>query len=213
MFKAIKKIIKVFIPKSILENYNYKIATKRIIENWIKTGKPIPAPDSVKQKIVSDYQKKYKTDVFIETGTYLGYMDYAQRNNFKEIHTIELMEKYYLSAVEKFKKYKHIHCYQGDSTFILPLIMEKISKKVLFWLDAHYSIDLFAKGEKDCPIFEELDAIFNKDLGHIILIDDARDFTGIGDYPTVEKVKEYVLTKNSTYNIFVEHDIIFCIPQ
>lgn len=210
MFKKIKKFIKRFVPKSMLDNYNYKISNKRVIKKWHADNKPIPAPDPVKQKIVSDYNKKYNCKIFIETGTFMGYMIYSQRENFKEIHTIELMEKYYLAAVEKFKKNKNIFCYQGDSSQVLPKIMAKINTRCLFWLDAHYSVDIFARGEKDCPIFEELEAIFKNDLGHIILIDDARDFTGIGDYPTVESVKQFILQKNSNYKISVIHDIIVC---
>jgi hypothetical protein len=46
----------------------------------------------------------------------------------------------------------------------------------MFWLDRHYSGGFTAKGEKDCPIIEELDAISNgSHLKHSILIDDAGD--------------------------------------
>ena len=50
----------------------------------------------------------------------------------------------------------------------------------------------------------------SNNLGHILLIDDARDFKGIGDYPTVMEVKNYIWTKNSNYNVRVENDIIIC---
>jgi len=80
---------------------------------------------------------------------------------------------------------------------VLPEILEKINKPAIFWLDGHYSEGISVKGDKKCPIIEELDAIFNnKKLNHIILIDDARCIIVKGDYPTIEKLTEYIKSKN-----------------
>jgi hypothetical protein len=208
--KGIKRTIKVFIPKPFYQIYCQQITKYRIIKQWKYEGRPVPPPELIKRIKVKKYQKKYKTKMLIETGTFLGGMIDAQRRNFREIHTIELMNKYYNDAVHKFKNYKHIHCYKGDSSKVLWDIMPRIKGKALLWLDGHYSIDIFARGDKDCPVLEELEAIFSNDLKHIILIDDARDFTGIGDYPTVQQVKDFILSKNPKYDIRVENDIIVC---
>ena len=210
LIKKVKGLIKPIVPNSVMKRYINWIIRKRAINKWLSMGKPLPAPDLIKYKIINDFRKKFGLKIIIETGTYLGGMIDYNKYNFKEIHTIELMEKYYIDAKNMFASYKHIHCHQGDSSKVLWELMPNIKQKTLFWLDGHYSVDLFARGEKDCPVLEELDAIFSNDLGHIILIDDARDFKGIGDYPTVEQVKNHILSKNTAYNIKVENDIIVC---
>ncbi len=76
-------------------------------------------------------------------------------------------------------------------------------------MDGHYSAGTTAKGEKDCPIFEELNAILDsKNFNHILLIDDARCFIGKGDYPTIDQLTEYIKSKNEDYKVEVKHDII-----
>ena len=87
--------------------------------------------------------------------------------------------------------------------------MLKINEPAIFWLDGHYSAGITARGDKDCPIFEELDAIFDKNnFEHILLIDDARLFIGEGDYPTIEELTNYIRIKKKKYRVNVKHDII-----
>lgn len=80
---------------------------------------------------------------------------------------------------------------------------------MIFWLDRLYSDGISAKGDKEYPIFEELDAIFNyKNLEHILLFDDAKCLIGKGDYPTIEKLTDYIKGKSEKYQVEVKHDII-----
>ena len=56
---------------------------------------------------------------------------------------------------------------------------------------------------------KELDAIIDsKKFNHIILIDDAREFIGKGDYPTIDKLTEYIKNKNEQYDVEIKDDII-----
>ncbi len=59
----------------------------------------------------------FKTDVFIETGTYAGETTAVahQLNAFKEIHTIELGQKMYEAACNRFKDIENIYCHHGSS--------------------------------------------------------------------------------------------------
>ena len=76
-------------------------------------------------------------------------------------------------------------------------------------MDGHYSAGITAQGEKDCPIFEELAAIFDgKKFNHILLIDDARDFIDQGDYPSIDQLTKYIKSKNEDFQVEVKHDII-----
>jgi hypothetical protein len=133
----------------------------------------------------------------------------AQKNNFEKIISIELGDDLYSNAKIRFKKNKNIIILKGDSGKILPTILSDLKDPAIFWLDGHYSAGVTAKGEKDCPIFEELNSIFqSKKFNHILLIDDARCFNGEGDYPTIEKLIEYVKSKNENYQVEVKNDII-----
>jgi hypothetical protein len=208
MFKKIKRIFKLLLPNSILQVLEEN-SKKKKIQEWIDKGKYIPPPDVVKQDIICNYQKKYNYSVLIETGTYKGDMVYSQKSSFKKIISIELGLDLFENAKKRFEKDKSITIYQGDSGDILPKILKEIQEPAIFWLDGHYSGGITAKGNKICPIFEEIDAIFGgMNYNHILLIDDARDFNGFGDYPTVEKLTNYILSKNKDYIVEVKDDII-----
>jgi hypothetical protein len=208
----INEFISKFIPTSIkndIRAYENRKYRGKIISDWEKQGKPFPPPHAVKQITIEYYQKLSGYNILVETGTYLGDMVEAERKNFKKIYSIELGEKLWRRAVKRFSKYDHIKIIQGDSGKILDQITSQLKEPAIFWLDGHYSEGITAKGEKDCPIFEELDAIFryNK-LDHILLIDDARNFIGKGDYPTIEQLSKFVTSKNDRYKLSVENDII-----
>jgi hypothetical protein len=182
------------------------------IKLWQKGGCPIPTPDMVKQITIQEYQQKFGYSILVETGTYLGDMVEAQKSRFKKIISIELGVDLFKKAEMRFINDKNVIILQGDSGYVLPEILKELNEPAIFWLDGHYSEGITAKGSKDCPIIEELDAILqNKRFYHILLIDDARCFNGRGDYPTVEKLKEYIKSKNEKYRVEVRHDIIRCL--
>lgn len=174
-----------------------------------KNGRPIPPPHLIKQQIIKDYQSKSKYKILVESGTYYGYMIYAQKDNFKKIYSIELSEQLYKLAANRFKKYNHINILEGDSGKVLKNILAEINEPIIFWLDGHYSAGVTAKGDRNCPILEEIDAIFSGPiLPHILLIDDARCFIGENDYPTIEQLSSYIANKNVKFKFSVEDDII-----
>lgn len=185
-----------------------ELVRNKMYHNWEKTGKPIPPPQVVKLFKIRELQKKYDCKLFIETGTYKGDMIYALKNDFEQLITVELSEQYHQKAVEKFRNDKHINLLFGDSGILMPKIIKDIKVKTLFWLDGHFSSGNTAQGELDCPIFGELDAIFSSPFKHVLLIDDARYFNGINDYPTIESLKAYI-EKNKPGSFFGnENDLI-----
>jgi hypothetical protein len=211
MKDLVKKILKPLIPQGVLNQLN-KSQHKKNLEVWKQRGCPSPPPHVVKQITIAEYQEKYKHTILIETGTFRGDMIEAQKKRFKEIISIELAVHLFEKAKKRFKNDKNIKIVQGDSGKVLPIIMKDLKEPAIFWLDGHYSAGITAKGETECPIFEELDAIFNGNkLNHVLLIDDARLFTGKDDYPTIEKLTEYVKSKNDQYQVEVKHDIIRCV--
>jgi len=186
-----------------------KILNLRELRKWFKMGIHPPSPPTLKQKIVKMYANKFLINIFIETGTYLGEMVNATRKIFKKIYSIELDDELYKNAKKKFSKYNHISIIQGDSSKILPTILSKIKQPCLFWLDAHYSGGITAKGEFETPIMQELNYILNSSkYNHVILIDDARLFIGKKDYPTLKELKKLISKKRPNYYFIVKKDII-----
>jgi hypothetical protein len=59
-----------------------------------------------------------------------------------------------LAAAFRPPPYKQITVLQGDSGNVITRVMQEVFQPVLFWLDAHYSGGITARGELDSPIFD-----------------------------------------------------------
>jgi hypothetical protein len=195
--------------------YNYLLHkrpsknTNKLVLDWESAGRPVPPPHAIKQLIITQIRKESCYDLFIETGTYLGEMVAAQKKNFNQIYSIELSKELYLAAKNKFSSDRNVTIINGDSGDVLPELLRQVNKPAIFWLDGHYSAGITAKGNKDCPIFEELSAIFNsRPLKHILLIDDARLFTGENDYPKMNELLGFIKGHRPTVEPLIIDDII-----
>jgi hypothetical protein len=183
------------------------------IEEWERNGRPVPPPHVVKQAVLRRYAERYHLRVFIETGTYRGDMVEAMKPLFQKIYSIELSEKLFEEAKNRFKSDTHVELIHGDSGQELGRIVERLDQPALFWLDGHYSAGDTARGRKDTPIYEELEQILRApDLGHVVVIDDARHFGTDPGYPTIEELRTYVLSERPDVRVAVEDDSIRITP-
>ena len=162
---------------------------------------------------------KYPNPVFVETGTYLGAgVKAALSAGFKEVRSIEVLEKRYEEAKVKFKNRKTVHLYLGDSVKILDQVISSVESRMTFWLDAHYSGEGSGTGDGEtyCALLGELDAIKNHPIkDHTILIDDRRCMTEKKHFDSISEddVRKKLLEINPNYRIsyedgFVADDII-----
>ena len=155
--------------------------------------------------MIKNFAQNFNTPILIETGTYLGDMVHAMRKSFTRIISFELDPTLAAQAQQRFANDNHIEIMQGDSGKLLGDYLKKINDPCLFWLDGHYSGGITAKGSLETPIKNELTAILSHPVdAHVILIDDARCFTGENDYPTLEELKTFVAGRRFS----VEHDVI-----
>jgi hypothetical protein len=181
-------------------------------KKWISEGATLPPPHESKRLCILEKKRKYKNNILIETGTFMGDMASAMSPYFKEIYTIELSEDLYKKTSEELSCISNINFLHGDSTYILPEILKNINEPAIFWLDGHYSAGITARGEKDTPIMEELTAIKNSKFAykHIILIDDARLFTENSDqvYPKLVEIERWVEDNLPNASMIVENDVI-----
>jgi hypothetical protein len=213
MKNIIKRTLKIVLPEA-LKKLIVLQKQKKQLKEWQNNGCPVPPPHFIKQNVIKEYRIKYGYGTLIETGTYLGDMVEAQKKIFDKVISIELGYELFKKAEKRFKNDKNVKIIHGDSGKILSEVMCSIDEPVIFWLDGHYSSGITARGDKDCPIFEELDSIFNDaEHKHIILIDDARLFVGQWDYPTIDVLKDFISSKSVEYDIEVKADIIRCIPR
>jgi predicted SAM-dependent methyltransferase len=189
------------------------ILSNKLCFNNIKT--PL---GSLNPTFIEDLKSAFNLDVFVETGTYLGDSAIAASKVFEQVHTIELSDNLYQSAIEKFKDNPKIRCYPGDSADVMRKLVPALSGRVLFWLDGHYSGGITSSGKNNTPILSELEAIgLLPSKEAVILIDDLRLFQNpksafktalsLEGYPTVSALKQAIQEIFSNHQFIVYGDI------
>ncbi len=113
-------------------------------------------------------------DTFIETGSYRGETLDFMKDRFRSLHSIELSKRWHDFCAARFRDYPHIHLHHGDSTELLPRVLNGIDRPVIVFLDAHYSGGSTAKAGStvDSPLLEELAYLRTRTADDIIIVDD-----------------------------------------
>jgi len=205
MLNSIKQALKKTLPDDVIK-FRRDLEARRA---WEKQGRPSPPPHIVKEELIRNYAQKFNTHVLIETGTYLGDMVHAMKKTFSRIVSFELDQQLAAQARTRFAADSHIEIIQGDSGRLLGDLLKTIAEPCLFWLDGHYSGGITAKGSLETPIKNELNFILAHPIeDHVILIDDARCFTGENDYPTIDELQSVVNEQKRKRKFSVEHDVI-----
>ncbi len=120
---------------------------------------------------------KHKTNIIIETGTYLGNTTKQLAEMVATVFTVEENEDYFFKSNAKFVTARNVLNYKGSSVDILPGILAgpitsgESNQNVLFFLDAHW-------GENN-PLLQELEIIANHKIKPIIVIHDFK----VPDHP------------------------------
>lgn len=200
-----KKVLKKLLPLAALEF----IQTYASMRQWKKRDYLENSPQIVKQKVFHKYG--IKDAVWVETGTYLGSTTNFLSGLFPHVYTVEPEPNLYAAACKRFTG-KNVTLFNNVSENIFPSLLPKLSGNVNFWLDGHYSAGITFKGEKDCPVEDELIAI-EKNIDNFdkitILIDDVRCFlpnnSSYTDYPSIDYLVDWARRMNFHWRI--EHDI------
>lgn len=169
-------------------------------------------------------QDIFNPDVFIETGTFMGCTTDTAAQIFKEVYSIELDNWLYQEATRNFQNRSNIHLYQGDSKSVLNKILPNLkNKKILIYLDAHWSGAGTACGDETTPILGELQNIKNNNITNIVIvIDDIRYFqpksvverfkqksndqTSLG-FPSMTKLKKVITEINPNFKTVLYGDM------
>lgn len=128
--------------------------------------------------------EKYKKNILIETGTYLGgTTKSAIEHGYNKVYTIELQPYLYEEAKKNLSSLIEdgkVVILLGNSNQRLSEIMSEVEESVTILLDAHidggnYKPNVTPDNVKWCPLYEELEIIKNHPIkNHTILIDDVR---------------------------------------
>jgi hypothetical protein len=209
-----EKMVKKILRGNFLDPLKWKLNDWEDVVKQVSYGlRPYePPPHIVKVKAVLDSAQRHGIELLIETGTFEGEMVRKCHNKFRDIYTIELDPKLADRARNRLGRYKNIQIIQGDSAELLNGLLLNIKIPAVFWLDAHYSGGITAKSDKETPLLEELEAIWQHGIGeHVILIDDIR-LLDTENYPTKDEVIQKLLDINPDYTIQIKADILRCEP-
>ena len=200
-----KSFIKAILPKQLVKQFEIYL----IIKKWGKTNFLEHSPQMIKEFVFERYG--IDNAPWVETGTFLGKTTNFLRERYPHVYTIEPEIKLYNDALKRFIG-KNVTLYNDVSENVFPNLLKKLSGDVNFWLDGHYSEGITFKGDKDCPVEDELNIIeanlnnFNKIT---ILIDDVRCFlpenSKYPDYPSIDYLVDWARRFNMSWKI--EHDI------
>ena len=181
----------------------------RKLRAWLAAGHPIPAPSVVKHMVIREYADRHGLVTLVETGTYLGGTVEALRGDFRRIYSIELDGTLHARARAHFAAFPHITLLQGDSGEVLPGLLSRIGEPCLFWLDGHFSGGRTAKSRLATPIVAEMQAVLAHPIdGHVILVDDARGFGNLPDYPSLDELRALAAAYNPRLTFEVRDDIV-----
>jgi hypothetical protein len=133
---------------------------------------------SIDANLVQTLVKATELDTFVETGTYQGDTVASVRPYFQHVISIEREEEFFYTARARFADDPGVTLLHGDSAQVLGNLMADLqTRKVLFWLDAHWCGGKELKDDKElCPLLAELQAIQRLNQHSLVLIDDARFF-------------------------------------
>lgn len=90
----------------------------------------MPSLDNLFLSKLQDDYKNYPC--FIETGTLVGGTVIALEPYFNKLHTIEVSEKYYCTAKNKYNGNK-INFILGDSSIVFETLLPTITDKCIFF--------------------------------------------------------------------------------
>ena len=185
-------------------------AVKEYVSWWFR-GRPLPGPGLFKIGRLRREARDRPFVAFVESGTLNGDTVAAMRRHFPMVYSIEVEPTLHEKARQRFAADPGVEILRGDSGEVLPILFGRAGAfdgPVLFWLDGHYSGGNTGKGVLETPIMQELLCVLGRPKGDVILIDDARCFGSLPDYPGIEELKAMVRERRPDLAWDLRDDII-----
>ena len=174
---------------------------------WSKNNFLSPAPQSVKQRVLSKYSVESAT--WVETGTFLGTTTFFLARIAPNVVSIEPSKELFLRAQKRFSG-KNVTLINGTSEDVLYETLAGQANAINIWLDGHYSGGVTFQGSSNCPVPQELAAVsanLHRFARISIFIDDIRCFVAREEgYPPLKSLVDWAEDHDLTWHI--EHDIL-----
>ena len=172
------------------------------------------------RELALELRDKYSLQYFIETGTYRGESALWAMDNFKNIITIEKDPRRFQKIAGQLTRRENVKFLLGDSRQLLFTALRDVTTPALIYLDAHLS-GYTKEGwinDDQCPLKEELLAIRQIRIGHVIIIDDANWFI---DKPEFDHDPKQFIRIDEIKTILRDHDVskvedwncLLCLPK
>ena len=186
--------------------------TRRLMQaarSWRRDGWTVPPPYFVRRAMLISEARAGGAEILVETGTFFGDTSWALRKQFRRIYTLEVEPTLAALARDRFKGCPSVTLIEGDSATALRGICRELDGPCLFFLDGHYSGGFTGMGSKECPVLEELQAIFTHTAHPFrIVIDDARLFGTDPFYPDLATLAGCLAEQPRPMRMRVENDAI-----
>lgn len=185
------------------------------VDAWLAAGRPAPVPHPVKARNLMALADLYGIDTLVETGTHKGQMILATRRRFKRVYSIEVFPPLAKAAQRRFRDDPTVTIIEGNSAAVLSGLLGAIDEPVLFWLDAHYSGDGTGTAQTESPIMAEIEQIrtLRRPGRDVIVIDDARCFTGAADYPALDPFLDQLRDQFQVAPRIADDAIVVAMPR
>lgn len=189
----------------------FKLSSSNKLEffGWLRRSFENPVPHFLKMKVLCS---AIETEVWIETGTYLGQTTEFLGKTGLQVISIEPSRELANSAIKNLTKYPNIKVVNALSEDVLGDLITSLPQhinNIAFWLDGHYSEGSTHLGPIETPIRKELELIegnIQRFSEVTIFIDDFRCFVeGNTDYPSPSYLSDWADKNEMTWE--VKHDI------
>jgi len=183
----------------------------RSVRKWRESGLPSPAPHPIKRALIVQEGRRIRADTLVETGTFTGDTVRFCQKAFQRIYSVEVQAELATIAAQRFSADPGVMVLQGDSAKLMPEIVAGLTGSVVFWLDGHYMGGASGRGDRDCPIFDELKAIAAKKPRRFsIIIDDLRLFGTDPAYPSLDSLHSTITNEFPELGWETALDIVWC---
>jgi hypothetical protein len=168
--------------------------------------------------LVAFLQRTFSISCFFETGTLLGETTAWAADRFERVFTVERAVEFFTVAEARFSDNPRVRTLLGDSREHLKQLVPSLPV-TMFWLDAHWSGDVTAGEDDECPLLDEIALVADALDRHFVLIDDARLFLAppspphkADHWPSLCQTVDALRTRHRPF-IVVHDDVLIAVPE